>query len=64
MVTATGSHEAPRRRDFGLLKVSGLVWAFLLLCVVASLIAPSFLNSFNLINVIRQVALLASCPSG
>ena len=65
MVTVTHSEPLPSRSGIlSLLKVSGLVWAFVLLCVVASLISPSFLNSFNLINVIRQVALFGIVSVG
>jgi ABC-type glucose/galactose transport system permease subunit len=39
------------------LRTSGLIWVLLLLCIVAALISPAFLNPFNLINVVRQVAL-------
>lgn len=39
------------------LAVSSLFIALLVLIIVASLISPSFLNPFNIINVLRQIAL-------
>jgi ribose transport system permease protein len=47
-----------------LLKASGLIWAFLLLCVVATLISPHFLQTANLINVLRQIAMFGTISVG
>jgi ribose/xylose/arabinose/galactoside ABC-type transport system permease subunit len=63
-MVATPAESPTRRRGLAALKVSGLVWAFVLLCVVAAFISPNFLNSFNLINVIRQVALFGLVSIG
>src|SRR5918995_2733132 len=46
-----------RLRRLRIPRTSGLLWALLLLCAVAVIISPAFLNPFNLINVLRQVAL-------
>ena len=64
VVARTDPLPRTRRRIGSLLRVSGLVWAFLLLCMVASFLAPSFLNYFNLINVVRQVALFGIVSIG
>jgi ribose/xylose/arabinose/galactoside ABC-type transport system permease subunit len=45
-------------------RTSGLLWALLLLCAVAVIISPAFLNPFNLINVLRQVALFGIVSIG
>ena len=52
-------HVAPRARSqrMAILRASGLVWALFLLCIVATVLSPAFLNSFNLINIARQIAL-------
>ncbi len=47
-----------------LLRASGLIWAFLLLCLVATLISPHFVQPANLINVLRQVALFGTISVG
>ncbi|MBE5846058.1 MAG: ABC transporter permease [Lachnospiraceae bacterium] len=38
-------------------KKLGIVWALLLLCVVASFISPNFRTSKNLINIVRNVSI-------
>jgi ribose transport system permease protein len=52
-------HVAPHARSqkMAILRASGLVWALLLLCIVATVLSPAFLNTFNLINIARQIAL-------
>jgi ribose transport system permease protein len=47
-----------RERVSGLLRQSGLLWALIALCVVASLSSSAFLQSGNLINVAREAALI------
>ena len=42
----------------------GLVWVLLVMCVAAALISPAFLNPFNLINVLRQIALFGIVSIG
>jgi ribose transport system permease protein len=59
-VTATAELKPAahgRRGAISILRTSGLIWVLVVLCVVAALISPAFLNPFNLINVVRQVAL-------
>jgi ribose/xylose/arabinose/galactoside ABC-type transport system permease subunit len=46
------------------LRASGLVWVLLAMCVVAALISPAFLNPFNVINVLRQIALFGIVSVG
>lgn len=41
-----------------------MIWVFILLCVVAAFISPSFLNTANLLNVARQVALFGIVSVG
>jgi ribose transport system permease protein len=52
-----GALTSGRLRRLRIPRTSGLLWALLLLCLVAVIISPAFLNPFNLINVLRQVAL-------
>ena len=40
------------------LRTSGLLWVLLAMCIAAAIVSPAFLNPFNVINVLRQVALL------
>lgn len=47
-----------------MLRASGLIWAFLLLCLVATLISPHFVQPANLINVLRQIALFGTISIG
>jgi ribose transport system permease protein len=53
-----------RLQRMAFLRASGLVWALILLCVVATIISPAFLNTFNLINITRQVALFGIVSIG
>jgi ribose transport system permease protein len=47
-----------------LARVSGLLWALLGLVIAASILSPYFLQSANLINVLRQVALFGVVSAG
>lgn len=53
-----------RLRGRTVLRVSGLLWVLILMCVAAALISDAFLNPFNLINVARQVALFGIVSVG
>jgi ribose transport system permease protein len=58
--TSTTQIERTRRSRSTLLRVigrSGLVGVLVLLCVMASVISPNFLQVANVINVLRQMAL-------
>lgn len=46
------------------LRASGLIWVLLIMCVVAALISEAFLNPFNIINVLRQIALFGIVSVG
>src|SRR5687767_12857566 len=46
------------------LRTSGLIWVLILMCGAAALISDAFLNPFNLINVLRQVALFGIVSVG
>jgi len=46
------------------LRTSGLIWVLLLMCAIAALISDAFLNPFNLINVLRQIALFGIVSIG
>jgi ribose/xylose/arabinose/galactoside ABC-type transport system permease subunit len=47
-----------------MLRTSGLIWVLILMCTAAALISDAFLNPFNLINVLRQVALFGIVSVG
>lgn len=51
---------AARRADRGRnrLRQSGLIWALILLVIVASLSSPAFFHAANLVNVLRETALI------
>ncbi len=53
-----------RLARLGTLRTSGLIWVLIVMCVVAALISPAFLNPFNLINVLRQIALFGIVSIG
>jgi ribose transport system permease protein len=57
--STTETERAPRRRSalLGIIGRSGLLGVLVLLCVVASVISPTFLQVANVINVLRQMAL-------
>ena len=44
-------------RRFARLRASGLIWVLLIMCAVAAFVSDAFLNQFNLVNVLRQIAL-------
>jgi ribose/xylose/arabinose/galactoside ABC-type transport system permease subunit len=46
------------------LRTSGLIWVLVLMCAAAALISDAFLNPFNIINVLRQVALFGIVSIG
>src|SRR5687767_940322 len=46
------------------LRTSGLIWVLLLMCATAALISDAFLNPFNLVNVLRQIALFGIVSVG
>lgn len=41
----------------------GVVFAFILLCIVVSIITPKFLQVRNLMNILRRIPLSAFCLS-
>ena len=45
-------------------RASGLIWVLLLMCIAAAIISPAFLNPFNIINVLRQIALFGIVSVG
>jgi ribose/xylose/arabinose/galactoside ABC-type transport system permease subunit len=53
-----------RLRSLWSLRTSGLIWVLIAMCIAASLISDAFLNPFNLINVLRQIALFGIVSIG
>jgi ribose/xylose/arabinose/galactoside ABC-type transport system permease subunit len=51
-------------RQLARFRASGLIWVLLLMCIVAASVSDAFLNPFNLINVLRQVALFGIVSIG
>jgi ribose/xylose/arabinose/galactoside ABC-type transport system permease subunit len=51
-------------KRLGRLRASGLIWVLLIMCAVAALISDAFLNPFNIINVLRQIALFGIVSVG
>ena len=51
-------------KRLGHLRASGLIWVLLIMCVVAALVSEAFLNPFNIINVLRQIALFGIVSVG
>ena len=51
-------------RGFATLRTSGLIWVLLIMCAVAAFVSDAFLNPFNLINVLRQIALFGIVSIG
>jgi len=45
-------------------RASGLIWVLVVMCAAAALISDAFLNPFNLINVLRQIALFGIVSVG
>src|ERR1700739_2588123 len=58
--TPTAQAQPAQVRHFGLFRFvgsSGLLGVLVLLCILAAVISPSFLQAANLINVLRQMSL-------
>src|SRR5688572_32140831 len=53
-----------RIRRASMIRTSGLIWVLIVMCTAAALISDAFLNPFNLINVLRQVALFGIVSVG
>jgi ribose transport system permease protein len=51
-------------KRLGRLRASGLIWVLLIMCAVAALVSEAFLNPFNIINVLRQIALFGIVSIG
>lgn len=60
-LTALGITRLKRLRSF---RASGLIWVLVIMCAVAAFVSDAFLNPFNLINVLRQVALFGIVSVG
>ena len=39
------------------LKAMGILWALILICIIAAIISPNFLRPANIVNVVRSVSL-------
>ena len=39
------------------LKAMGILWALILICIIAAIISPNFLRPANMVNVVRSVSL-------
>ena len=53
-----------RLRRLSMLRTSGLIWVLFVMCLAAAIISPAFLNPFNIINVLRQIALFGIVSVG
>jgi ribose/xylose/arabinose/galactoside ABC-type transport system permease subunit len=53
-----------RLRRLATLRTSGLIWVLAAMCLAAALISDAFLNPFNIINVLRQIALFGIVSIG
>ncbi|WP_119274666.1 ABC transporter permease [Taklimakanibacter deserti] len=51
-------------KRLGRLRASGLIWVLLIMCAIAALVSEAFLNPFNIINVLRQIALFGIVSIG
>jgi len=60
-LTAFGTTQLRRLRT---LRASGLIWVLVIMCAVAALVSDAFLNPFNIINVLRQIALFGIVSVG
>lgn len=61
------TNTTQKKRGFFLpnsIKGSGLIWAFLALCLIAAIISPHFLKTANLLNVLRQMSLFGIVSVG
>jgi len=54
----------PRLRRLLRMRTSGLIWVLLLMCVAAAVLSDAFLNPFNIVNVLRQIALFGIVSVG
>lgn len=45
-------------------KGAGLIWVLVVLCVIAAILSPAFLNPANITNVLRQIALFGIVSIG
>jgi ribose transport system permease protein len=53
-----------RSRRHPLFRQSGVFWVLILLCIVASVISPYFLQYNNIINVVRQISIVGIVSIG
>src|SRR5262245_48113842 len=51
-------------RRIGGLRTSGLVWVLLVMVIAATLVNQAFISPFNLVNVMRQMALFGIVSIG
>jgi ribose transport system permease protein len=64
MANPTSPGIVSRLRQFSALRTSGLIWVLLFMCAVAAYMSDAFLNPFNIINVLRQIALFGIVSVG
>jgi ribose/xylose/arabinose/galactoside ABC-type transport system permease subunit len=64
LAAAPATRLLHRLRRLTTLRVSGLIWVLILMCLAAAIISPAFLNPFNIINVLRQIALFGIVSVG
>ncbi len=62
--TATLDGLPQRLRRLSRLRASALIWVLVVMCIAAAIISPAFLNPFNVINVMRQIALFGIVSVG
>lgn len=60
----TMNETASRKFRIALPRGTGLIWVLIGLCILATLLSPSFLNAVNVTNVLRQVALFGIVSVG
>lgn len=51
-------------KRLGSLRTSGLVWVLLVMVIAATLVNPAFISPFNIVNVLRQMALFGIVAIG
>jgi len=64
MKVSTTALVLQRLRRLSRHRTSGLIWVLLVMCIAAAIISPAFLNPFNIINVLRQIALFGIVSVG
>jgi ribose/xylose/arabinose/galactoside ABC-type transport system permease subunit len=64
MANPTSLGIVSRLRQFSAPRSSGLIWVLLFMCVVAAYMSDAFLNPFNIVNVLRQMALFGIVSVG